>query len=92
MSLAIGVAAARVVDAHVGAARAEVKWPNDVLVAGKKVAGVLVEGQIRGDVVGHVVVGVLTGLLESGQVDSGAVDDAIKRYDIDPDAAEPFFV
>ncbi len=32
---------------------------------------------------GHVVVGVLTGLLESGQVDSGAVDDAIKRYDID---------
>ena len=41
---------------------------------------------------GNVVVGVLTGLLESGQVDSGAVDDAIKRYDIDPDASEPFFV
>ena len=41
---------------------------------------------------GHVVVGVLTGLLESGQVDSGAVDDAIKRYDIDPDASEPFHV
>jgi pyruvate dehydrogenase E1 component len=41
---------------------------------------------------GHVVVGVLAGLLETGQVDSGAVDDAIKRYDIDADAAEPFFV
>jgi pyruvate dehydrogenase E1 component len=41
---------------------------------------------------GHVVVGVLTGLLETGQVDSGAVDDAIKRYDIDPDAADPFIV
>jgi pyruvate dehydrogenase E1 component len=39
---------------------------------------------------GHVVVGVLTGLLESGQVDSGAVDDAIKRFDIDADAPEPF--
>jgi pyruvate dehydrogenase E1 component len=41
---------------------------------------------------GHVVVGVLTGLLESGEVDSGAVDDAIKRYDIDPDAVNPFTV
>jgi pyruvate dehydrogenase E1 component len=41
---------------------------------------------------GHVVVGVLSGLLESGQVDSGAVDDAIKRYDIDPDAVDPYLV
>jgi pyruvate dehydrogenase E1 component len=41
---------------------------------------------------GHVVVGVLTGLLEAGQVDSGAVDDALKRYDIDVDAGDPFDV
>ena len=41
---------------------------------------------------GHVVVGVLTGLLETGQVDSGMVDDAIKRYDIDPDSADPYIV
>jgi len=41
---------------------------------------------------GHVVVGVLSGLLESGQVDSGAVDDAIKRYDIEPDAVDPYLV
>ena len=41
---------------------------------------------------GHVVVGVLTGLLESGQVDSGMVDDALKRYDIDPDSADPYIV
>jgi pyruvate dehydrogenase E1 component len=41
---------------------------------------------------GHVVVGVLSGLLESGKVDSGAVDDAIKRYDIDPDAVDPYLV
>jgi pyruvate dehydrogenase E1 component len=41
---------------------------------------------------GHVVVGVLTGLLESGAVDSGAVDDALKRYDIDPDALDPYLV
>jgi pyruvate dehydrogenase E1 component len=41
---------------------------------------------------GHVVVAVLTGLIESGQADSGMVDDAIKRYDIDPDALDPFIV
>ena len=41
---------------------------------------------------GHVVVGVLTGLLEAGHVDSGAVDDALKRYDIDPDAVDPYLV
>jgi pyruvate dehydrogenase E1 component len=41
---------------------------------------------------GHVVVGVLTGLLEAGQIDSGMVDDALKRYDIDPDSADPYIV
>jgi pyruvate dehydrogenase E1 component len=42
--------------------------------------------------VGHVVATVLTGLLEAGEVDSGTVEDAIRRYDIDPDAADPFLV
>jgi BirA family biotin operon repressor/biotin-[acetyl-CoA-carboxylase] ligase len=37
---------------------ATIKWPNDVLVAGKKVAGSLVEAAVRGDVVEYVIVGV----------------------------------
>jgi pyruvate dehydrogenase E1 component len=41
---------------------------------------------------GHTVVSVLTGLLRSGEVDTAAVEDAIKRYDIDPDAADPYIV
>jgi pyruvate dehydrogenase E1 component len=41
---------------------------------------------------GHTVVAVLTGLLEAGLVDSGTVDDALKRYDIDPDALDPYIV
>jgi pyruvate dehydrogenase E1 component len=38
---------------------------------------------------GHVVVAVLTGLLETGEVDAATVEDAIRRYDIDADAADP---
>ncbi len=41
---------------------------------------------------GNVVVGVLTGLMDAGEVDSSTVADAIKRYDIDPDAADPYLV
>ena len=38
---------------------------------------------------GHVVVGVLSGLLQEGRVEASVVEDAIRRYDIDPDAANP---
>ena len=38
---------------------------------------------------GHVVVGVLTGLALAGEVDRSVVGDAIRRYDIDPEATDP---
>jgi BirA family transcriptional regulator, biotin operon repressor / biotin---[acetyl-CoA-carboxylase] ligase len=57
LSLAVGVA---VVDAlsAIGVDKAELKWPNDVLHGGKKLAGVLIE--IAGDAEGpcRVVIGV----------------------------------
>ncbi len=39
---------------------------------------------------GHVVVAVLSGLLADGDVDASVVEDAIARYDIDPDAVDPW--
>lgn len=63
VALAIGVAVAEVIEARLSAAPVEagpvqIKWPNDVLVGGRKIAGVLVEGQLRGAEVVSLVVGV----------------------------------
>ncbi|MEY4605402.1 MAG: pyruvate dehydrogenase (acetyl-transferring), homodimeric type, partial [Actinomycetota bacterium] len=38
---------------------------------------------------GHVVVAVLSALAERGAIGSDAIDAAIRRHGIDPDAANP---
>jgi len=38
---------------------------------------------------GHVVVAVLSGLAAEGEIDSSVVADAIKRYEVDPNVADP---
>lgn len=37
---------------------AHIKWPNDVLVNGKKVCGILTEGGVRGHVLEYVAIGI----------------------------------
>jgi len=50
------LAVAEALDAQ--GADALIKWPNDVLLDGRKVAGVLAEGSWSGDALEHVVVGI----------------------------------
>lgn len=38
--------------------RAEIKWPNDVLINGKKVCGILIESDVQGNRVNHSVIGI----------------------------------
>jgi BirA family transcriptional regulator, biotin operon repressor / biotin---[acetyl-CoA-carboxylase] ligase len=68
IGLPIGLAVASVVERAL-AARAgrapgspaddvRLKWPNDVLVRDRKLSGILVEGQLRGDSVSSLIVGV----------------------------------
>lgn len=56
MTLAIGVALCDA--ARTTGAPAQLKWPNDVLVRGKKLAGVLVEAQSQGTRLEAVIVGI----------------------------------
>lgn len=56
IALVAGLAVREAIGARVR--NAMVKWPNDVVVDGKKIAGVLVEGAIAGSRVDFVVVGI----------------------------------
>jgi BirA family biotin operon repressor/biotin-[acetyl-CoA-carboxylase] ligase len=57
ISLAFALGVASVLRARYGV-RAEIKWPNDVMVGGRKICGILTEAEFKGSDVGSVVVGV----------------------------------
>jgi BirA family biotin operon repressor/biotin-[acetyl-CoA-carboxylase] ligase len=69
LSLAVGVASARALRAA-GVEGAQVKWPNDVVVGGRKLAGILVEtsGEMQGPSVAVIGVGVNYRLGEAFEV------------------------
>jgi BirA family biotin operon repressor/biotin-[acetyl-CoA-carboxylase] ligase len=80
ISLLAGVAVAEACG-EAGEPRAACKWPNDVLVDGRKVAGILAESRASGDRLEHVVLGIgvnlgsaPAGVERAGSVDAGAED------------------
>ncbi len=38
--------------------KAQLKWPNDVMVNGRKVCGILIENSVRGNIVEYAVIGI----------------------------------
>lgn len=57
LSLAIGIAVANCINQFIEG-KANLKWPNDVLINDKKVAGVLVEAEGQSDGLCHLVIGI----------------------------------
>ena len=55
MMASIGVA--ETVEAGIGR-QAQLKWPNDVLVDGRKIAGILLEASLNNREIGYVIVGI----------------------------------
>ena len=39
--------------------KSQIKWPNDVLINGRKVCGILVESELRGDRVDYAIIGIV---------------------------------
>jgi BirA family biotin operon repressor/biotin-[acetyl-CoA-carboxylase] ligase len=73
--LAAGVAVAEAVAASVGSeAAVEVKWPNDVLLGGRKTSGILMELAAEATRVGHLVLGIGVNL----NVDPDAFPEAFR--------------
>lgn len=58
LTLAVGLAVAETVDALLGAPRSRVKWPNDVWIDDRKVAGILLEGSSAGQNLESVIIGI----------------------------------
>lgn len=58
LPILVGLAAAEALDPFLRPATAQVKWPNDLLVQGRKLAGILCEGVWEGTGPAGVVVGI----------------------------------
>lgn len=56
LSFVAALSVAKTIEAH--GVYATIKWPNDVRVKKKKIAGILLESEIKGDHVNYVIVGI----------------------------------
>jgi len=86
LSLAIGVALVRALQSY-GVA-AQLKWPNDVMVGGRKIAGVLIESRVSAANATQAVIGLGLNYAmndEDGQAISQAWTDFLREYN----GAEP---
>lgn len=57
LPLYVAVAVSEAIERVTGL-KVECKWPNDILCNGKKLAGILIEGSVKQDVMDYVVIGV----------------------------------
>jgi BirA family transcriptional regulator, biotin operon repressor / biotin---[acetyl-CoA-carboxylase] ligase len=81
LPLAAGIAVAEVVGAD-----AQVKWPNDVLLAGRKVAGILVEGRPQE---GWAVLGIGINVAVRPEDFPAELCESAGTLGLEPDAIEP---
>jgi BirA family biotin operon repressor/biotin-[acetyl-CoA-carboxylase] ligase len=83
LSLRIGLVLADVVEDVVGPGAAALKWPNDVLMGDRKVAGILCESRWQGDVLQWLGVGI--GVNVANEIPDGLGDTAVALRERRPD-------
>ncbi|MGH7530230.1 MAG: biotin--[acetyl-CoA-carboxylase] ligase, partial [Gemmatimonadales bacterium] len=87
LAIRAGLAVADVVDEMTGGTRAQLKWPNDVLVDGRKLAGILCEGRWQGGVAQWLALGV--GVNVENPIPREIAAGAIALRDVLPDVRLP---
>ncbi len=70
----VAVAVAETIN-DLGSIKAEIKWPNDILIANKKVCGILTEMSAEIDLINYLVVGVGVNINFSANIFSGELED-----------------
>lgn len=85
LSLRVGLVLADVVDDLVGreAARTRLKWPNDVLLGDRKIAGILCEGRWQGETLQWLGIGI--GVNVANEIPPELADRAIALRELLPD-------
>lgn len=83
LSLRAGLAVADALDAVAGE-RVQLKWPNDVMLAAGKAAGILIEARWRGDQIDWVAVamGINVGSVPAGVPGAAALPGGIPRLSV----------
>lgn len=82
VSIRAGLVLADVVDELAGRPLARLKWPNDVLVGDRKLAGVLCEGRWQGDTLQWLAIGL--GVNVANEIPPGVRDTAIALAEVVP--------
>ena len=57
LTLVMGLAAAKAIE-QVADVKPMIKWPNDIVLSGKKLVGILTEMSLSMDKIGHIIVGI----------------------------------
>jgi BirA family transcriptional regulator, biotin operon repressor / biotin---[acetyl-CoA-carboxylase] ligase len=83
LALRTGLVLADVIDELLGGPRAQLKWPNDVLVESRKAAGILCEARWQGDTAQWLAVGI--GINVANEIPPELVERAVALREVRPD-------
>jgi len=89
LNLAVALAVRETIQLHV-TEKVDIKWPNDVLVSDKKIAGILIETQWRSGIIQGAIIGIGINLNREANMTSGCAlhdfrTERIKPIDLIPD-------
>jgi len=82
LSVRVGLAVARALDPHV-LTPVRLKWPNDLMLGGRKLGGILCEARWQGAVLGWIAVGV--GLNVRNPIPDELREAAVSLIELEPD-------